>query len=867
MADDLVSHDEIVNAVITNAGGRVFKHTGDGLMATFDAAAASAAAASEIQRAIGRHVWRVPGGIRVRVSLHSGSVHERDDDLFGPPVNRLARLLSRCSPGAVIVSDATAALLADGMPTGLDTAALGRVELRGVGRTEVVHCLVGEHLASVDPHHLAVVSGARLGSLPPIEDELIGRISEIAAVLGSIGAHPVVSIVGVGGMGKTRVALEAATSADFSGGAWWCDLTAATTPDAVAIAVLAAIGGRPSPGQSATESVVVHLAGRQALVVFDNCEHVLAAARTLVETIRAECTEARVLATSREAFGIRGEHVVSLSPLPADDAIRLFCDRASAARTDLALDDVALASIEAICARLDGIPLAIELAATRCRSMAPREIAARLDNRFRLLRGGRHAVERHQTLHAAVDWSYSLLDDDERALLDRMSVFRGGASIDAVAAVGGLDEYDALDVVDRLVAQSMVVAADTPLGTRYRQLETLRQFAEDRLVEHHGADAARDRHLAWAASLAASLNHAISTAAEEEGLRRYIAELDNIRAAVAYAVTSHRHQEASDVIAGVAFDALFRSTFEVIEWFDPMIVPAEQWTDNVASTAGLGAILAFFAGGTSRMADLLASIPNAHHRNDWVILATNYESLFVTFDFDGAEARLSDVTPGNREPFILRAAKSLVFQIRIHTDRATDADYAHAARRHCERYITQARAVGSQVSLAAALLTYGYCLEGLHDLGAAVSVLSESIELSEAAGAWFVVDNSRAALADVITQLAANDPRQLREAVVTLRATVEVALKHRNHFVVADYLGGPVERVLWISGDHRHAALLGKFGRLQMPMSALWPSAVDTKVLGADTMAEILADAAQLNIDTAGAIALAALDRILAKPT
>ena len=498
MAADLVAHDGLVSAAVVAAGGRVFKHTGDGVMATFDGAAASAVAAAEIQREMNEHAWQVPDGIRVRAALHSGSVHARDGDLFGPPVNRLARLLPRCPPGAVLVSEATASLLVDGMPTGLSLHELGQVELRDVGHSEAVHVLVGEHLAVVDADAVVGSMVVRASCLPPVDDDLVGRTSEIAAVLDAIALHPVVSIVGVGGMGKTRLALESAAVAALPDGAWWCDLTAATSPEAVPATVMTTIGAQQTDGRTAVESIVDHLRAQHTLIVFDNCEHVVDAARALVGEIRGGCDKVRVLATSREALGLRGEHVDFSVVAPVRRRDRLVLRSRAEARSDLQFDEPTLAAIAEICVRLDGIPLAIELAAARCRSMAPGEIAARLDDRFRLLRGGRGGVERHRTLLAAVEWSYSLLDDEERELFDSMAVFAGGALIDAVAAVGELDDYDALDILDRLVARSMVVAVDTPLGTRYRQLETLRQYAEDRLAERDAAEETRVRHLDWA---------------------------------------------------------------------------------------------------------------------------------------------------------------------------------------------------------------------------------------------------------------------------------------------------------------------------------------------------------------------------------
>ncbi len=860
MAVDLVSHDEMVSAAIVSAGGRVFKHTGDGAMATFESATASAEAAVEIQRAIGGHVWQVPDGIRVRVALHSGSVHERDGDLFGPPVNRLARLLSRCSPGAVIVSEATASLLADGIPDGLALREIGRVELRDVGRSEAVHCLVGDHLESIEVYEVVVPAGRPVGLLPPIDDDLVGRTGEIGAVLDAIGAHPVVSIVGVGGMGKTRLALESASVAGLPDGAWWCDLTAATSPEAVPATVLAAIGASQSPGRTALESIVANLADRNALVVLDNCEHVVDAARAVVGAIRAACDRVRVLATSREALGLRGEHVISLSSLPVADAIGLFCTRAGEARADLVFDDATLAAIDEVCVRLDGIPLAIELAAARCRSLAPVEIAARLDDRFRLLRGGRGGVERHRTLQAAVEWSYSLLDDDERALFDRMAVFAGGALIDAVAAVGDIDEYDALDILDRLIARSMVVATDTALGTRYRQLETLRQFAEDRLVEHGIVDLVRDRHLEWACTLTTWFDNAKLTGAEAEAFRRYCVEIDNLRASVHYAIRTDRFQKACEVIAGIGYNALARPTFEVADWCDPARVPVPQWTSEVASTAGLSAALALFAGNASHVTGLLEVVPEAHQHNRIVLLAATLQSVFAG-DFDLAESRLAAVAPAdNLDAF----NQALIFHNRLHSDRATDVGYRQVALTHCEQLVSHVRDLGAPLTLAVALDAYARCLDGAGDINGAVAVGSDAIELAEKHGAWFMVDNARAGLVYSLAQLAASEPGQRHDSVATLRATIEAAITRRNHFVIADCLSCAVERVLWDAGDHRTAALLGKFGKLHLPLNELYPSAVDPALLGADALAEIEAEAAKLDIETAGSIALAALDQILA---
>ena len=370
MAEDLEAHDRAVRDVVGELGGAVFKHTGDGAIAAFADPAAAVLAAADIQLAMSAAAWRTPDGLRVRVAVNTGAVVERDGDIFGTPVNRVARLVDLCPPGAVLVANSTAGLLTDASLSPLELRVFGRVALKGLEQPETVHALVGPGLADVG--HFAGGGGTPApGSLPRPDLPLVGRGEEAKAAWAAVLADPIVSIVGVGGMGKTRLALDVATSlaAEFADGAWWCDLSVATSPDAVAPVVLDALAIRPAAGRSPIESIRDGLAGRQALVVLDNCEHVLDVARDVAVAIRASCPTVRVLATGREALGIRGEHVIPLSSLPVDDAVTLFVDRVLDTRPDLELGVDALAAARDVCVRLDGIPLAVELAAARCRSM------------------------------------------------------------------------------------------------------------------------------------------------------------------------------------------------------------------------------------------------------------------------------------------------------------------------------------------------------------------------------------------------------------------------------------------------------------------------------------------------------------------
>lgn len=504
MAADRELHDRLLREVVLATGGAVVKHTGDGMLAVFGDPAAAVGAAVGIQRVVGGASWRHAEGVQVRAAVHTGTVHQRDDDVFGTAVNKVARILGVCPPGGVLVSSVVVELLHERGPEGLGLAPAGRVQLAGFTNPDDVWAVIGSGL-TVDPVGPGAVDPGLVPgrTLPPVDDELVGRGTESAALWDLLARHHLVTLVGVGGMGKTRLALDIAHGAQarLPQGAWWIDLSVATSADAVVHVAMATVDARELPGRSPLESLCSRLSSGEALVVVDNCEHVLPAAKAMVTAIRRSAPGVRILCTSREALDLRGEQVLPLGSLPESDGAELFRERARAVNPDLDLHTDP-AAILRICARLDGIPLAIELAAARCRSMTPAEIEARLDDRFRLLRSGRPGAERHRTLRAAVEWSSSLLDDDERHVCNSLSVFAGGTLVDGLSAVTGLDDLEVLDVLDRLVARSMVTTANTPLGTRYGQLETLRQFAEEQLVAAGTAGVTRDRHLAWVCSLA-----------------------------------------------------------------------------------------------------------------------------------------------------------------------------------------------------------------------------------------------------------------------------------------------------------------------------------------------------------------------------
>ncbi len=507
----LARHDEmVVDAVVANHG-RVFKRTGDGVCAVFAAAVDAARAARDIQSTLAAAGHEHVGPLRVRIALHTGEARERAGDFYGPTLNRCARLLDIGHGGQVLLSAAATALLgAAGARAGLALVDLGQHRLRDLQESEHVWQLAAPDLDRAFPPLRSLDTFVH--NLPVHRSPFIGREAEQQALHDLLQKHRLVTVTGVGGCGKTRLALEvAARELDrFVDGVFFVDLSTVVEPSLVASTIATAVHASAGPGSS-EERLTDFLSDRRALVVVDNCEHLLDASAVVVDRLLGSCPQVSVLATSREPLAIEGERVwrVPSLSLPEGDLLdevaqseagRLFVDRAAAVRPGFALSADNSAAVAEVCRRLDGIPLALQLAAARVAHLAPGEIAARLSDRFRLLSTGRRGVQRQQTLQAALDWSHDLLRDPERRLLRRLSVFAGGWSLDAAQAVCARDDLDPdsmVDVLGSLVARSLVDVQDRGSHTRYRLLETVRIYMQDRLVAAGEATAVRDAHAEW----------------------------------------------------------------------------------------------------------------------------------------------------------------------------------------------------------------------------------------------------------------------------------------------------------------------------------------------------------------------------------
>jgi predicted ATPase len=405
------------------------------------------------------------------------------------------------------------------------------------------------------------------GNLPRQLTSFIGHEHDLVAIPEALANFPVVTLTGVGGVGKTRLALEVAArvAPGFRDGAWVCRLEGVRHGDAVPDAVLEVFGVDPGQGGNAVATLIRFLRSKHLVLVLDNCEHLLRPTVRLTNEIVDECSEVKILATSREGLGVTGERIFAVASLDlpsamqdADaiaqcEAVRLFVARAQLVRADFALDASNAAAVAQVCRRLDGVPLAIELAAARVGLLTATELSQRLDHRFRVLTGSeRGAVERHQTLRAAIDWSYDLLDETERHVLDRLSVFAGGftlTAVEAVAASEGIDAMDVLELLAGLVAKSLVVADTHGTHARYQLLETIRQYAEERLDERGEAAAARDAHARYFAAFTETATAGLASADEPEWIRLAVAELDNIRAALTWAIETKRAETAMQFFA------------------------------------------------------------------------------------------------------------------------------------------------------------------------------------------------------------------------------------------------------------------------------------------------------------------------------
>ncbi len=553
MRPALERHDAIVAAAVAGHDGHVFKTVGDAFCVVFHRANDAVRASVAIERAIAAEPWDLQRPIRIRIGIHSGEAYERAGDYYGPVVNRAARIEAAAHGGQVLTSLVTQELVRDLKPEGIGFQELGAHRLKDLARPESLFQIVAEGLDSEFPplrtldrhhHNLPVETTPFLGREPELR-----RLRELV----TDGRYPIVSVVGPGGMGKTRIARQIAADVidRFADGSFFVDLATIRDRESVYPAIAAVFGFEPSGPATIRDAVIDGLRPKQLLLVLDNCEQVAGAADVATE-IATTCPDVRCLITSRIPLHVRGEVIVDLPALSLPDPNRapddaqslsqyesvwLFVERATAVRGDFTVTNRNAPAVAEICRRLDGIPLAIELAATRVRSMSPESLLARLDQRLRVLTGGAVDLpERQRTLRATIEWSYDLLDDAQRASLAALAVFSGLIRLpaaEAVLAAALVRSDDPLDLIDALVERSLLcVAPLDEADPAYYMLETIHEYATERLETHARCDDVREAFAAYYADLALRIDSALAGPDQAEWLRHAWSELENLEAAL-----------------------------------------------------------------------------------------------------------------------------------------------------------------------------------------------------------------------------------------------------------------------------------------------------------------------------------------------
>jgi len=567
---------------------------GDSFVVAFSRASDAVACALALQRA-------PLAPLRLRIGIHTGEVRIRDPkdptNYVGPTINRTARLRELAHGGQTVLSGATEPLVVDQLPAGAWLTDLGTHPLRDLPRPERVVQLCHPDLRNEFPP-LRLPKAIAAHGLPAQLTNFIGRDAEMTHVRQLLTEHRLVTLTGAGGVGKTRLAVRIAAkmAGEFDDGVWYVDLAPITDPDAVPTSMMRALGLTNQPGRSTTDTLLRFVADHRMLVVLDNCEHLLDAIAALVVALLGASDTLTLLATSREPIGVPGEvtwRVPSLSL--TDEAIDLFGDRARRVVPDFTVDDETQAAVVEICRRLDGIPLAIELAAARVRALSLREIVDGLHDRFRLLTGGaRTAVRRQQTLHASVDWSHALLSEPERVLFRRLAVFFGGFDLDAAQAVGGsesMQRFQVLDQLTLLVDKSLVATENAGDRTRYRLLETVRQYALEKLAESGEADSARSRHRDHYAAMAAPLD-APTGSDHEQRLEQAEIEIDNLRAAFAWCRDNSDAERALALAASLQPLWLTRGRIrEGLAWFNSALADLDTQHLDAAAAVRVRALV------------------------------------------------------------------------------------------------------------------------------------------------------------------------------------------------------------------------------------------------------------------------------------
>jgi predicted ATPase/class 3 adenylate cyclase/DNA-binding CsgD family transcriptional regulator len=824
----------LADVVAAHGGVRPLEQgEGDSFVIAFTRASDAVACALALQQA-------PLSPIRLRIGVHVGEVRLRDDfNYIGPTINRTARLRDLAHGGQTVLSGTAGDLVADTLPTGARLVDLGTHPLRDLPRPERVAQLCHSDVDNDFPP-LRTTTPVGSHNLPPQLTSFVGRGAQIDQVGRLLDANRLVTLTGAGGIGKTRLAIQVGGQVDtgVKDGVWLVDLAPITDPAIVPTTVARALNLPDQPGRAMIDTVTRFVGDRQMLIVLDNCEHLLDATMSAVDTLLASCPALRVLATSREPIGVAGEVTWRVPSLTVDDeAIALFTDRAKRAQPQFAIDDTNAATVREICHRLDGIPLAIELAAARMRALSPDEILDGLHDRFRLLTGGaRGAARRQQTLQASVEWSHALLSNAEQAVFRRLAVFLGGFDLDAATVVAGdqpAHRYQVLDQLSLLVDKSLLIAENTTGTTRYRMLETVRQYAVDKLGESGEAAAVRTGHRNYYADLARLLDTP-ERAGHEASLRQIQTEIGNLRAAFAWSCENDDTDLALQLTFSLQPFWLGRGRIqEGVSWFDAAMPTEDRQGDLspavLARAMADRTVLAASAGLLHGLEHMQRALSTARELGEPVLLARvltasaalkAYTPSAAEADFDegielarrlGDQWRLAQILSWKAAVSALIAGEPAVMVDAAEEGQGVAAaigdhyhshacQWARAAALAGQGYATRAADLARSVAAEAdgtadqlwkvnALITLAGSLAHGGDVAGAAAAVEEATEPAAELGGHYP---GFIAATNVVTALAAGDAALARERALDARP---LAMLHPPtgvmylHFLAAAALG------------------------------------------------------------------------------
>ena len=771
----LARHHEILNQAIESHRGFVFQIVGDAFCAAFHSASDALNAAVDAQRYLHNETWR-PAPIKVRMGINSGAAQLNDVNQYSgySTLALTQRIMSAGHGGQILLSQSMFDLIKDGLPEKAELRDMGERRLKDILRPERLYQLTVPDLPS---------EFAPLNTLASINHNLsaqltsfIGREKEMDEIKKLVAANRIVTLTGSGGAGKTRLSLQVGAQClnQFSDGVWLAELAPVTDPTLVPQTLLSIFNLHEDSHRSPLEVLIDHLRAKTLLLIIDNCEHLIEACAQISEDLLHACAKVKILASSREALGIAGEaayrvpslntpdpaHLPSLDQLQKMDSIRLFIERATTAKPGFTLTEDNASFLAQICYRLDGIPLALELAASRVKVLNPEQIAARLDDRFRLLTGGsRTALPRQQTLRAMIDWSYSLLTEQEKTLFRRLAVFVGGWTLEAAESVcadveqDGILPHDILDLLTRLVDKSLVITEEVMGETRYHRLETIRQYSREKFFETNEVESIRNWHLRFFVRFAEQVDENLKGRDQVIWQNLTSEEQDNLRAALEWGL--NRNPDSALRIAGAAnlfwtaggYSAEgFRWTQKALEQVEKIPIPKDITAEQrlaARARALRGLTRLYLSLGDNANAKRAAEESVALYRQSQDRRGLSFALVVLAYPLEFLGERLQAEAVLHESYSIARAegdvyvtCRSLNRLARVIMDLHHDLDLS---QRYTEESLRLAREAGLRSQEAEASEVLGLIAIRRNDHGEARSRFKESMRVYQDIGATFNV--------------------------------------------------------------------------------------------------------------------------------